>query len=279
MRRPATRIPVPAQPEVSSNSTANISGGLQAFIQEQQRKGRLNHNERVALVAYDLTADRYITTLNAGTPFQAASMVKPFVALAFFHEVQAGRLHYTGKHRNMMERMIQHSDNNATNWFMRQLGGPARCNAIISRYYGRLFRQVRIREYIPAGGKTYRNTIAPQDYIQYLKELWARQLPASAEILRVMGLPGRDRIYCGTRIPGGVQVYDKTGTTSLLCGDMGILVTRSRTGAQIPYAVVGIVQRRSIARNYRLWMATGGNVIRDFSSLVYEEMKQKYNLL
>ena len=232
-----------------------------------------------ALVAYDLSNNTYVASVNAQRSFQAASMIKPFVALAFFDQVERGKLQYGPTHRQMMEEMIQHSDNEATNWLIRQVGGPARCNAVINGQYGKLFGKVRIVEYIPPGGRTYKNSARPQDYVQFLRALWNNQLPHSQEMMRVMSLPGRDRIFCGTEVPQGTMVYNKTGTTSLLCGDMGILVTRSKNGQKVPYAVVGIVERPTLAKDYKQWMASGGGVIRDFSSLVYEEMKQKYNLM
>lgn len=260
-------------------SVAGINNKVQEFLREQRSSGKLQRQERTALVAYDLTNNTYLANINAQSSFQAASMIKPFVALAFFHQVDKGKMKYTPTHRQMMEEMIQHSDNQATNWFIRQVGGPARCNALINQEYGRLFRQVRIREYIPPGGKTYKNSALPQDYVQYLKALWNKQLPYSQEMLRVMSMPGRDRIFWGTDVPPGTLVYNKTGTTSHLCGDMGILVTKTKNGGRVPYAIVGIVERASVAKDYKQWMAHGGGVIRDFSSLVYGEMKRKYNLL
>jgi beta-lactamase class A len=98
-------------------------------------------------------------------------------------------------------------------------------------------------------------------------------------MLRVMSMPGRDRIFWGTEVPNGTLVYNKTGTTAHLCGDMGILVTKTKSGQRVPYAIVGIVERPSTPKDYRQWMVKGGGVIRDFSSLVYSEMKRKYNLL
>ncbi|MDD2462661.1 MAG: class A beta-lactamase-related serine hydrolase [Desulfobulbus sp.] len=258
---------------------AGINSKVQDFLREQRSKGKLQRQERTALVAYDLTNNTYVASINSQSSFQAASMIKPFVALTFFHQVDKGKMHYTSKHRQMMEEMIQHSDNQATNWFIRQLGGPAFCNTLINKSYGRLFRQVRIREYIPAGGKTYKNSALPQDYVQFLKALWNKELPYSQEMLRVMSLPGRDRIFWGTDVPPGTLVYNKTGTTSHLCGDMGILVTKTKNGQRVPYAIVGIVERSSVPKDYKQWMVQGGGVIRDFSSLVYEEMKRKYNLL
>lgn len=264
---------------VPAKATTGLNTQISAFLREQQAKGRLRKQERAGLVAYDLANNTYMASFNAQRPFQAASMIKPFVALAFFHQVDKGKMRYTPQHRHMMEAMIQQSSNEATNWFIRQLGGPARCQALLKKEYGGLLKQVRISEYIPPGGKTYRNSAPPSDYIQFLRALWHEQLPRSKEMLRVMSLPGRDRIFCGTDLPSGTQVYNKTGTTALLCGDMGILVPRNRNGQKIPYAIVGIVERSSKPADYKQWMTSGGGVIRDFSSLVYEEMKRKYNLL
>ncbi|MBM9613226.1 serine hydrolase [Desulfobulbus rhabdoformis] len=257
---------------------ALINSKVQKFLREQRNTGKLRRYERAALVAYDLTNDTYLSNINSYRSFQAASMIKPFVALAFFHQVKRGKLTYGPKSHRMMEKMIQQSNNNATNWFIRRLGGPAKCNALINSHYRHLFRKVRIREYIPPGGKTYKNSALPQDYVQFLKALWHKRLPYSSEMLRVMSLPGRDRIFWGTKVPRGTQVYNKTGSTSYLCGDMGILVTKTKNGRRVPYAIVGIVQRSSAPKNYRQWMDHGGGVIRDFSSLVYKEMKRKYNL-
>ena len=281
--RPAAP-PQESRPELPEASVvpavgSGLNGELQAFLRNQQNKGRLRKNDSTALVAYDLSSNSYVASLNAGRSFQAASMIKPFVALAFFHQVDRGTLKYTAKHRQMMERMIQHSDNEATNWFLRQVGGPARCQALLKQAYGPLVRRVSITEYIPPGGKTYRNSAQPTDYVEYLKALWQHRLPQSQEMLRVMALPGRDRVFCGTQLPQGTRVYNKTGTTAYLCGDMAIIVPPARGGRQVPYIIVGIVQRPSKPGDFRNWMISGGNVIRDFSSLVYREMKGRYNLL
>ena len=94
-----------------------------------------------------------------------------------------------------------------------------------------------------------------------------------------MSLPGRDRLYNGTPIPRGTLVYNKTGSTARLCGDMGILVAKDRKGNRYPYALVGIIERDTRASNYGNWMLTRGNVIRQVSTLVYKELKKQYQLL
>lgn len=271
--------PDPAQGARISAGAPGLNTKMATFLKEQQAKGRIRREVRTALVAYDLTNESYLVNLNSHRSFQAASMIKPFVALAFFHQVDQGKLSYSPKNRQMMEDMIQQSSNSATNGFIRQVGGPARCEALLKKEFGRIVQQVRVKEYIPPDGRTYRNSAHPTDYIAFLRALWKHQLPHSEEMLRLMSLPGRDRIFYGTELPNGTRVYNKTGTTAQLCGDMGILVARSRDGRAVPYAIVGIVERASTPADYKQWMVAGGGVIRDFSSLVYEEMKQKYNLL
>lgn len=258
---------------------AGLNSRMETFLKEQTSKGKIQPRERTAWAAYDLTNNSYVVSINSHRPFQAASMIKPFVALAFFHQTGTGKATYTAQHRQMMEAMIQHSSNSATNWFIRQLGGPAKCEALLKKEYGRLFSQVRIKEYIPADGRTYKNSAQPSDYIQFLKALWNYQLPNSKEMLRVMSLPGPDRLLYGTEVPRGTAVYNKTGTTAHLCGDMGILVARAKDGRKVPYALVGIVERPSKPANYKEWMHSSGGAIRDFSELVYKEMKQKHDLL
>lgn len=258
---------------------AGLNSRMGAFLKEQTSKGTIQPRERTAWAAYDLTNNSYIVSINSHRPFQAASMIKPFVALAFFHQADRGKATYTAQHRHMMEAMIQHSSNSATNWFIRQLGGPAKCEALLKKEYGRLFSQVRIKEYIPADGRTYKNSAQPSDYIQFLRALWNYQLPNSKEMLRVMSLPGPDRLLYGTEVPRGTAVYNKTGTTAHLCGDMGILVARAKDGRKVPYALVGIVERPSKPADYKQWMHASGGAIRDFSELVYEEMKRKHDLL
>ncbi|WP_319588549.1 serine hydrolase [uncultured Desulfobulbus sp.] len=264
---------------ISPGTPAGLNSRMDVFLQDQKKKGRIQQQERTAWVVYDLTNNNYLLSINSNRSFQAASMIKPFVALAFFHQVEKGKLAYTPQHRHLMEAMIQQSNNAATNWFIRQVGGPARCEAILKREYNQIFKQVKVTEYIPPGGRTYQNSAQPSEYIQFLKALWNNQLPSSNEMLRLMSLPGRDRIFYGTDVPNGTLVYNKTGTTAHLCGDMGILAPRDKNGERIPYAIVGIVERPSSPADYKQWMHTSGGVIRDFSTLVYEEMKRKHNLL
>lgn len=269
-------------PKASSPTTiasgSKIETKVERYIKELRRKGKLRSDEKTGWVIYDLKHDVSLVDINADIPFQAASMIKPFIALAFFHQVRNGSLIYGPKSRSKMEAMIQRSSNPATNWVMRQVGGPANCQKILTTHYSHLFKHLRIVEYIPKGGRTYRNMALPSDYIRFLRALWKKQLPYSSEVRRLMSLPGRDRLYHGTPIPQGTLVYNKTGSTAHLCGDMGILAPKTQSHNRYPYAIVGIIESTSRPSNYRQWMKSRGGVIRQVSTLVYQDLKKKHAL-
>jgi beta-lactamase class A len=251
---------------------------IEKLIGDLRREGHIAGDERTSWAVYDLSRGESLVNINTEQVFQAASMIKPFISLAFFHQVTEGSLLYGPKSRRNMETMIQYSNNDATNWVIKMAGGPARCEEILRKHYSHIFKNTKIVEYIPPGGRTYRNSAVPSDYIRFLQALWNDELPYSKEMRRLMSLPGRDRLYDGTPIPRGTTVYNKTGSTAHLCGDMGILVLRGKNGRRYPYAIVGVIEKGSRTNDYGTWMRTRGNVIRQVSTLVYQEMRNKYNL-
>jgi beta-lactamase class A len=268
---------------VSTTATLSASNTfektIESYINSLRSKGKISRDEATGWMVYDLASDKPIVDINADYAFQAASMIKPFVALAFFHQAKNGKFIYGPRSRRKMEAMIQRSNNSATNWIMRQVGGPAACERILKKYYSHIFKKTEITEYIPANGRTYRNKALPSDYVRFLRALWNKELPYGKEIRRLMALPGRDRLYHGTPIPQGTLVYNKTGSTAHLCGDMGILVPKTRNGGRYPYVIVGIIERRSRPSDYGRWMDSRSKVIRQVSTLVYKEMKKEHMLL
>ena len=263
----------------ASSNFSKFEKDIEQYIDTLRKEGRIANDESTGWMVYDLEKNESVIDINADQEFQAASMIKPFVALAYFHQVNAGKLKYGSQSRKKLEAMIQRSNNAATNWVMRQAGGPANCNAILKKHYGKIFKKTEIKEYIPAGGRTYLNSAPPSDYVRFLVALWNMDLPQGKEIRRLMALPGRDRLYHGTSIPKGTLVYNKTGSTAHLIGDMGILVPRTAKGGQFPYAIVGIIERRSKAANYGQWANSRSRVIREVSTLVYKELKKEHHLL
>ncbi len=270
------KVKVSPKPGISKG--LSLEKSIERHIDALRRKGRIRGDETTGWMVYDLAQNRSLVDINANKSFQAASMIKPFVALAFFHKVKKGKLKYGSVSRRKMELMIQRSNNAATNWIMKRVGGPVACNKLLHASYPAIFRNTHIREYIPKGGRTYRNSASPADYVRFLQALWDNKLPRSRELRRLMALPGRDRIYNGTPIPRGTLVYNKTGSTAHLIGDMGILVLKTKSGRRYPYVIVGIIQRRSRPSNYGRWMDSRGNIIRQVSTLVYKKMKRDHKL-
>jgi beta-lactamase class A len=276
--------PIPYRNRLSEPTDLNSM--VQRYLTQLRQTGRLATNERTAWLVYDFTSRQFLVTINASTPYQSASMIKPFIALAFFHKVWEGALGYTRIQRQHMEAMIQHSDNRATNYFIELLNrtshrsGPAEAERTLKQRHPGVFRHTRIVERIPGGGRTYRNRASALDYHRFLQALWYDQLPYSGELRRLMYLPNRDRIYTGAAgVARQTQVLDKTGTTARLCGDMGILVARGRNGQSYPYTFIGIIEKAQPAQNYLAWQRARGDVIREVSSMVYAQLKYSYDLV
>ncbi len=256
----------------------DIGAAVEDYIKRLRREGKLASDERTGWSVYDFTTGEKLVTINEDVQFQAASLVKPFIAAAFFHKVEQGELVYGSKSRRHMERMIQRSDNNSTNWVTRQVGGPQAVQQILKRQYPGIFQETHLVEYIPADGRTYRNKASIHDYSRFLYAVWTKDISGANEIKRLMSLPGSDRIYTGAReIPKGTEVYNKTGSTARVCGDMGILNVQGRDGRRYPYSLIGIIEKQHSARDYTTWIRSRSDVIRNVSSIVYQGIAQHHD--
>lgn len=271
--------PIPASTPVAREVIGDLESAVERHIKQMRSKGRVASDERTAWSVFDFTTGEKLVGINEDVQFQGASLVKPFFALAFFHRVKADGLSYGPKSRLHMSRMIQNSNNASTNWIIRRVGGPAAIQRILKQNYPGIFKDTRIVEYIPAGGRTYRNKASVHDYSRFLYALWKEGVPGAREIKRLMALPGPDRLYTGAQdIPKGTQVYNKTGSTAHVCGDMGILVVRGSDGRSYPYIMVGVIEKQKRASNYGSWIKTRGNVIRTVSNLVYQGIAEHHRI-
>ncbi|MFT4550956.1 MAG: beta-lactamase class A [Verrucomicrobiales bacterium] len=258
---------------------SELEGQIEHYIKSLRSKGIIRGDERTAWLVYDFTSGKKLVSINEDTTLQAASMIKPFLALAFFHQVKAGKIIYGQQSRRNLELMIQKSNNDATNWVMRQTGGPAATLALLKRSYPSLCQGISLVEYIPKNGRTYRNQGSAGDYSRFLNALWKGQLPQSKEILRLMALPGNDRLYTRVkRIPVGTKVFNKTGSTAMCCGDMGILVAKGKNGQSYPYVVIGIIESKRRNISYGPWISKRADVIREVSNLTYLSIKKRHSL-
>lgn len=259
------------------DAAGDIEAAVESHIKERRRQGDIAPDERTAWSVYDFTTGEKLVDINEEIPLQGASLVKPFFCLAFFHRVREGRLIYGAKSRRHMERAIRDSSNGSANWIIRQVGGPAVLDRILRERYGRIFQDTRIVEYIPPDGRAYRNKASVHDYSRFLYALWHGDIPGAEELKRLMSLPNRDRLYVGAaEVPKGTRVYDKTGSTARLCGDMGILIVRGKDGREHPYTLIGVIEKRRRARDFSSWIRSRGDVIRSISNLVYRAIVSRH---
>jgi beta-lactamase class A len=257
----------------------NLEAAVEDYINRLRKDGKLDPDERTGWSVYDFTTGEKLVTINEDEQFQAASLVKPFIAAAFFYKVKKGELSYNRESRRHMEQMIQHSNNASTNWVTRKVGGPQAVQRILKQQYPAIFQEIHLVEYIPAGGKTYRNKASLHDYSRFLYALWKENIVGAREIKRLMVLPGPDRIYTGVRaVPKGTKVYNKTGSTARVCGDMGILNVKGPDSKWYPYTVIGIIEKERNAANYTNWIRSRGDIIRHVSSIVYQSIARNHNI-
>ncbi|MDE2490368.1 MAG: serine hydrolase [Elusimicrobia bacterium] len=273
------REAVVAAPKPAGPPPTRLERRIESYIAGLRRRGRVRGDERTSWSVYDFTSGKKLVSINEDEAFETASMIKPFIALAYFDAVAKGTRRYGPAERRRMELMIRDSDNASADWFLRRLGGPRAVQRRLTAAYGPMLRGLRLVEYIPLSGRTYRNKATAHDYSRFLYALWRGELPGSAEIKRVMGLPKPDRLTEGVEdMPDSVEVYDKTGTTARLCGDMGILVAKTPEGKAYPYIMVGVIQKGDHARHYFTWMRRRGDVIRGVSGLVYRYIAARHEI-
>ena len=275
-------------PSVALAAMQPLEIKIEKTIKSMRRRGIIAGNERTSWSIYDFTSGVKLVSINEDKSMQAASMIKPFVAQAFFiqHMANPSRYPYTKNEKYLLERMIRYSNNRATNKVIDIVGKrskkasrPNKVENVLKSFRPGLFRQTSIVEYIPRGGKTYRNTASAHDYSRFLYAMWNQDLPRADEIKYYMGLSNKDRITTGVpNIPKSVKVYDKTGSTSRMCGDMGVVVATDRNGNEYPYTFIGMIDRSRRSGSYTRWIRSRSNILREISALTYEHMKTRYKL-
>ncbi len=273
-------------PNVSraAQSMTQIEQDIENYIKDLRRQGTIQRDEKTAWSVFDFTTEQKLVSINEDTPYQSASMIKPFVALAFFYRVKENEIAYTQDSKAKLEAMMQRSSNPATNEIIDLLGngskkydGPEEVQRIITAYVPGIFRNTHITERIPGNGRTYKNQASARDYSRFLYALWHDHLPYSDELKRLMNLPNRDRIRT-RRMSAGVRIYDKTGTTSRLCGNMGIVLASDNNGVQYPYTFIGIIEKSRRSKNFSEWVGSRSQVIREVSDLVYRYFENDYGI-
>lgn len=272
-----TGVHASRDPSIDSPLEKEVDGLVKQF----RPRGGLTHSDRTSFVVYCLSKDVKLVSINEETTRMAASLIKNFVMLVYFHEVKQGRLSHTNKNIYHLERMIRYSSNVSTNYFIRLLGGPRSVNAKLEANYP-FFKQTKIVEYIPPNGRTYRNMTSARDLNKFYVQMWNKTLPYSDKMLYYFELPNGDYIKKRTRIPSSTKVYNKTGTVYGLIGDSGIIVIRDSNGRVRPYVFTGLIEDKSKTNSRRrrisfgAWVGQRANILRRVSERVYDYINNIY---
>ncbi len=270
---PALQRPTPLQFDITLDS--NLEAEIDRYIKGLRFKGVLANTDQTSFVVYDVTKQKKVVSINEDQTMMAASLIKNFIMLAYFHEVKYKRLEHTNKNRRQLRLMIQKSANTSTNYFIRLLGGPSGVERILKWNYP-YFKKTRIVEYIPAGGRTYRNMTSAHELNVFYNQLWLGNLPYSNKMKYYLGLPNGDRMHDKTCIPSNVRVYHKTGTVYGLVGDSGILAIIDSQGKQRAYIFTGLIEDRTKTSNrnrseaFWSWVGRRSDTLRRVSEAVYE---------
>ena len=187
----------------------------------------------VGVAAVDLKTGELVA-INGDTPFPMASTVKIAIAANYLAQVENGRrsLDDTIRGRSaarLMEAMLIHSDNYATDVLLRDLGGPQTVQAWLTQNGVTGLRIDRnIAQLLSARRdlRDIRDSSTPQAMVDLLQRIDSGRMlrPSSRSyLLGLMGrcVTGRNRIR--GLLPAGTPVQNKTGTLSGLSTDVGFI--------------------------------------------------------
>ena len=212
----------------------------------------------LGIAAYDLTSNSSVC-INCEAAFPMASTVKVAVAAAYLTQVDYGRRSLdqsiAGRRASsLIEAMLIHSDNGATDILIRNLGGPSEIDGWL-RHNGLTGIRVdrTIAQLLNARRDLWdiRDSSTPVAMIELLKKIETGNVlqPAShSYLVNVMGrcMTGKNRIR--GLLPASARVQNKTGTLNGLTTDVGyITLPDGRKVAVAFFARGGTGRPRAIA--------------------------------
>jgi beta-lactamase class A len=217
---------------VAQPAWAASSPGLQSLEQQLAYLVAASPGD-VGLAALDLSTGETVS-IQGDVPFPMASTVKVAIAANYLAQVEHGRRSLDDtiggvSASRLMEAMLIHSDNHATDVLLRDLGGPSMVQAWliqngvtgihIDRSIADLLRSRRDLHDI-------RDSSTPRAMVDLLRRLDSGKMiaPASrSHLLYLMSrcMTGKNRMRA--LLPMGTQVEHKTGTLTGLSSDVGFI--------------------------------------------------------
>ncbi len=223
----------------------------------ERQLGWLVSGSDVGIAALDLKSGEMVS-VRGDNPFPMASTVKVAIAANYLAQVEHGRRSLDDRiagrsARTLMEAMIIHSDNYATDLLLRDLGGPKTVQNWFTQQgiTGRRLDR-NIAQLLAARRDLWdvRDSATPRAMVELLRRLDNGSLlqpQGRSYLLGLMGrcMTGKNRMR--GLLPAGVRVENKTGTLSGLTSDVGFMTLPdgrrvavaffARRGANRPYTI------------------------------------------
>ena len=215
-----------AQPAVAASSPNLLS------LEQQLNSMAANKSADIGVAALDLNSGEAVS-IKGNTPFPMASTVKVAVAALYMAQVDNGRRslddNINGQSaRSLMRRMLVHSDNQATDILLADLGGPRVLqNWLQDNNVTGLRVDRTIAQLLNAKRDLWdrRDSSTPVAMVDLLRRIYKAELisPRSRDIL--LGFmarceTGKNRMKA---LLPGVPVEHKTGTLTGLADDVGFI--------------------------------------------------------
>ena len=232
------------------------------FLEQQLASISADNPGNLGFAALDLESGELVA-IEGDNPFPMASTVKVAVAANFLAQVEHGRRSLDDRikgrsARSLMEAMLIHSDNYATDLLLRDIGGPRTLQSWLTQAGITGLRVDRnIAQLLAARRdlKDVRDSSTPRAMVTLLKAIddgsllqpWSRSY-----LLGLMGrcMTGKNRIR--GLLPAGTRVQNKTGTLNGYASDVGfITLPNGRRVAIALFARYGSNRPYTIARAAR----------------------------
>ena len=245
-----------AQPALAASSPSLSS------LEQQLSSMTANSSADIGIAALDLNSGETVS-IKGNTPFPMASTVKVAVAALYLAQVDNGRRslddNINGQSaRSLMKRMLVHSDNQATDILLADLGGPhavhdwLQANGVTGL---RVDRNISDLLHSKRDLWDRRDSSTPVAMVDLLRRLYKAELikPESRNfLLDLMAQCETGRNRMKALLPG-VPVEHKTGTLDGLADDVGFLTMPD--GHRVAVAIFtrgGTDRPRTIAETARV---------------------------